>query len=110
MQCGSFQIVSATLVASPGAGSASNLTLTLDNTGNVAIGSFEVFLNYVVNGSMLLGGVLPAGQQMTVSFSVQNSQFLVTSGNVYTVQVEGFLISDNHIAANLWATIEVFAS
>jgi hypothetical protein len=109
VQCGSFQITSATLVASPGADSASNLTITLANTGNVGIGAFEVFLDYVVNGSTLLGG-LPAGQQETISVSVQNDQFPVNAGQTYTVLVEGFLISDNHITANLWGSVLVLAS
>jgi hypothetical protein len=109
VQCGSFQITSATLVASPGADSASNLTITLANTGNVEIGAFEVFLDYVVNGSTLLGG-LPAGQQTTISVSFQNDQFLVTAGETYTVLVEAFLISDSHITANLWGSAQVLAS
>ncbi len=109
-QCGSFQIVSATLVAFPGASSASNLTITLANTGNVPIGSFEVFLNYNVNSSMLLSGALPAGQQVTWSVSVQNVHFLVTSDETYSVLVEAFLIGAGHITANLWGSTEVLAT
>jgi hypothetical protein len=109
VQCGSFQITSATLVASPGADSASNLTIGLANTGNVRIGAFLVFLDYSVNGSVFFGG-LGAGQQTTISFSVQNDQFLVTAGQTYTVLVEGFLISDNNITTNLWGSIQVLAS
>jgi len=111
VQCGSFQIVSASLVTTPGATfNPYNLTLTLDNTGNVAIGSFEVFLNYNVNSSSLFGGHLPAGQQMPISISLQSTQILVAPGQTYIVQVEGFLIGSGHITANLWETIEVVAS
>jgi hypothetical protein len=109
-QCGSFQIVSTTLVAFPGASSASNLTVTLANTGNVPIGSFEVFLNYNVNSSNLLSGVLPAGQEVTWSVSVQNVHFLVTSGETYSVLVEAFLIGAGHITANTWGSTEVLAT
>ena len=110
VQCGSFQIMSATLVAYPGADSASNLTITLANTGNADIGSFEVFLNYNTNSSMLLGGILPAGQQVTWSFSVQNANFLVSSGETYNVLVEAFFIGSGHITANLWSSVEVVAT
>jgi len=102
--------MSATLVAYPGADSASNLTITLANTGNADIGSFEVFLNYNTNSSMLLGGILPAGQQVTWSFSVQNANFLVSSGETYNVLVEAFFIGSGHITANLWSSVEVVAT
>jgi hypothetical protein len=109
-QCGSFQIVSATLVAFPGANGASNLTVTLTNTGNEPIGSFEVFLNYNANSSNLLSGVLPAGQEVTWSVSVQNVHFLVTSGETYSVLVEAFFIGAGHITANVWGSTEVLAT
>ena len=102
--------MSATLVAFPGASGASNLTVTLANTGNVPIGSFEVFLDYNVNSSNLLSGVLPAGQEVTWSVSVQNVHFLVTSGETYSVLVEAFLIGAGHITANLWGSAEVLAT
>jgi len=108
-QCGSFQIASAALVASTGDGGASNLTISLANTGNVPIGAFEAFLDYNANSSTLLPGA-PAGQVMTISVSLQNTQILVTAGETYILQVEGFLISEGHITANLWASIDVVAT
>jgi predicted transporter len=76
----------------------------------VPIGSFEVFLNYNVNSSNLLSGVLPAGQEVTWSVSVQNVHFLVTSGETYSVLVEAFLIGAGHITANIWGSTEVLAT
>lgn len=109
VQCGSFQIVSAVLTSSAGATGSGNLTLALMNTGNVEIGSFEVFLNSSSHVASLLGALAP-GQQTTVSITIQNAQFQVVPGQAYTVLVEGFLISDGHITANLWGSVEVVAS
>jgi hypothetical protein len=79
------------------------------NTGNVEIGSFEIFLNSSNHVVSLLGGLAP-GQQTIVSITIQNTQFQVVSGQAYTVLVEGFLISDGHITANLSGSVEVVAS
>jgi hypothetical protein len=107
VECGSFQIASISLKADS-TPSQSNLTLVLANTGNVRLGSFEVFFgNTTRDGSFL--GPTAAGQNTTAVVMLTRATNPVVPGGKYTIWVEGFIIENNQISANLWQHATVVA-
>ena len=95
--CGGLTLSSANLTASNVWNHTWVLDLAINVTGSTAVSSIQVFLGNVSVDSRQ--GPFPVGMTL---ISTQITDDRIVTGQMYTVQVEGFYAKDSHTYATVW--------